>query len=175
MWLGVQEWPWQGPEDFEQCSGTADRIASSHDERVAMIAQCDKRFVGRRKPGGGYTYFDFLQNRHFDIAGPNPTPDELKHFDEEYAIYLDIQGREAVAAATAEKQNQRAQAGLQSDRLASLIVSPEARTAVPSGNVPIPRARSKMLCEDTTLSCSWARFSAGIRNFFGSNAKLSRP
>jgi hypothetical protein len=64
-----------------------------------LIAQCDKQFVGRRKIGGGYTYYDFLQNRHFDIAGPNPTPNELKHFDEEYTLYLDTQRREAAAAA----------------------------------------------------------------------------
>src|SRR4051794_30287369 len=98
-WLGGQTWPWPPPEDFWQCSEKAGNHASSRDERVSLIAQCDKKFIGRRKPGGGYTYYDFLQNRHFDIAGPNPTPSELKHFDEEYAHYLDAQRQDAVAAA----------------------------------------------------------------------------
>ena len=83
-----------------------------------MTAQCDKQFVGRRKRGGGYTYYDFPQNRHFDIGGPNPTQKELKYFDEQYTLYLDAQRRDkvaaavaadAVAAALAEKQSQMAQ------------------------------------------------------------------
>jgi hypothetical protein len=56
----------------------AERTAVSLDERTSLITQCDKQFVGRRKMGGGYTYYDFLQNRHFDIAGPNPPPKEIK-------------------------------------------------------------------------------------------------
>lgn len=36
--------------------------------------------------------------------GPNPTPNELKHFDEEYTLYLETQRRDAVAAATAERR-----------------------------------------------------------------------
>jgi hypothetical protein len=173
-WLGVQWWSWQFPADFEQCAAQADRIASSKGERLTLIAQCDKQFVGRRKPGGGYTYFDFLQNRHFDIAGPNPTPDELKYFDQEYALYLDTQRKDAAAAATAEKRNQQAQAELENDRLAALIVPPGSHAVAPT-SVPIPKARSRTVCEDASLSCSWSRFTAGIKNFFESKAKLSRP
>jgi hypothetical protein len=180
MWLGVQWWPGQPPEDFEQCSWNADRTASSQAERISLIAQCDKQFVGRRKPDGGYTFYDFLQNRHFDIAGPNPTPAELKHFDEEYTLYLDTQRQDAVAAAIAEKQNQRARAELLDYRLAGLMDPPGTRTAITPTSVPIPRAvnsaaLSKRLCEDALLSCSWTRFSRGIRNFLGSNAQISRP
>jgi hypothetical protein len=179
-WLGVQLWPRQPSEDFEQCSGEADRTASSHDERIFLITQCDRQFPGRRKPSGGYTYYDFLQNRHFDIAGPNPTPSELKHFDEEYTLYLDTQRRDAVAAAIAEKQNQSAQAELADNHLAGSIVSPGPRTIIAPNTVPIPRAvnsaeRSKRLCEDAFLSCGWTRFTTGIKNFLGSNAKISRP
>jgi len=75
-WFSVQWWPQHNPQDFEQCSEEAEGTASSKDERISLIAQCSKQFVGRRKMGGGYTYYDFLQNRHFDIAGPNPTPKE---------------------------------------------------------------------------------------------------
>ena len=56
--------------------------------------------------GGGYTYYDFLQNRHFDMAGPNPTAAELKHFDEEYALYLDTQRQFPASSALADKQRE---------------------------------------------------------------------
>src|ERR1700676_49792 len=90
-WFSIKWWPQHNPQDFEQCSEKAQRTASSKDERISLIAQCDKQFVGRRKVGGGYAYYDFLQNRHFDIAGPNPTPNELKQFAEETTSYLDTQ------------------------------------------------------------------------------------
>jgi hypothetical protein len=77
-WLGIRWWPQHSPQDFEECSEMAERTAVSLDERTSLITQCDKQFVGRRKMGGGYTYYDFLQNRHFDIAGPNPPPKEIK-------------------------------------------------------------------------------------------------
>jgi hypothetical protein len=179
-WFCIQWWPRLPPRDFEQCAGNAERTVASHDQRIALIAQCDKQFAGRRKPGGGYTYYDFLQNRHFDIAGPNPTPGELKHFDEEYTLYLDSQRRDAVAAAIAEKQNQTALAELGYDRLMGSTVPPGSRALVTATNARIPRAvdqatRSKRVCQDAFLSCSWTRFSTGIRNFLGANAKTSHP
>jgi hypothetical protein len=180
-WLCVQWWAQYDPQDFEQCSEKAQTITSSKDERISLIAQCDKQFVGRRKIGGGYTYFDFLQNRQFDIAGPNPTPNELKHFDEEYALYLETQRRDTVAAAIAERQSQSTQADAQDDRLTRSISSPGAPMVITPTSVPIPRARSSVArskgsrCEDASLSCSWANFSAGIKNFFGSYAKEGRP
>jgi hypothetical protein len=79
-WFGDRWWPQHSPQDFEQCSAQVESTSSSKDEQMVLIAQCSKQFVGRRKTGGGYTYYDFLQNRHFDIAGPNPTPKELKIF-----------------------------------------------------------------------------------------------
>jgi hypothetical protein len=54
--------------------------------------------------GGGYSYHDFMQNRHFDIARPNPSPEELRQIDHEYIAYLAIQRRDAIAAAFAKKQ-----------------------------------------------------------------------
>jgi hypothetical protein len=180
-WFSVQWWPQHNPQDFEQCSEKAQRTASSKDRRISLIAQCDKQFVGRRKISGGYTYYDFLQNRHFDIAGPNPTPNELKHFDEEYTLYLDTQRREAAAAAIAERQNQSAQADVQDDRLTGSISSPGPPMVITPTNVPIPRARSSAArskgsrCEDASLSYSWTNFSTGIKNFFGSYAQANRP
>jgi len=191
MWLGVQWWPSQAAQDYEECSESAGKTASSNDERVLLVAQCDKQFAGRRRPGGGYTYYDFLQNRSFDIAGPNPTPNELKSFDEEYILYLNAQRRDAVAASLAEQQTQRqkAEADSQIDQSSTGSVSPPGTplvitpNSVPVGNVPIPIPRNGTLiarskaqrCEDASLSCNWTKFSAGIKNFFGSYAKVNRP
>jgi len=181
-WLGLQWWPSHAPQDYEECSERAGKAASSSDERALLIAQCDKQFVGRRRPGGGYTYYDFLQNRRFDIAGPNPTPKELKSFDEEYLLYLNAQRRDAIAAALAEKQTQRAEADFQNDQSSTGSVSPPgAPLVITPNNVQIPRmanqvARSKVLrCEDASLSCGWTKFSAGIKGFFGSYAKVNQP
>jgi hypothetical protein len=179
MWFGVQWWAQYSPQDFEQCSEKAEKTSSSNEERTALMSQCDKQFVGRRKTGGGYTYYDFLQNRHFDIAGPNPTPKELRYFDEEYTSYLEAQRQEAVAASLAEKQNRLAQPDLQDDRVAGSITPPRLPIVIAPTTVPIPRARSSVVqsdgvCEDASLSCNWTKFSVGIKNFFESNAKVNR-
>ena len=60
------------------------------------MTSCNARFAGRRKEGGGYTYYDFMQNRHFDILGPNPTAEERKQIDRQYIGFLDAQRREAI-------------------------------------------------------------------------------
>ncbi len=190
-WKSTQWWPQLNPHDFEQCSEQASRNALSKDERISLTAQCDKQFVGRRKGGGGYTYYDFLQNRHFDIAGPNPTPKELRYFDEQYTLYLDAQridkvaaadavAADAVAAALAEKQSQMEQPDSQDDRLTGSTSPPGPPMVIAPTKVPLPRARSsvvrsKDLCEDASLSCSWTKFSEEIKKFLGSNAKANRP
>jgi len=86
------------------------REAATKEEKAAKLSECNAKFAGRRKPGGGYTYFDFMQNRTFDIAGPNPTPEEQKKIDEEYIAYLENQRRSNIAAAFAAKQQQVAAA-----------------------------------------------------------------
>jgi hypothetical protein len=57
------------------------------------MMDCSARFAGRRKLGGGYTYFDFMQDRSFDIAHPNPTAEERSRIDREYVHFLDMQRR----------------------------------------------------------------------------------
>src|SRR5262245_57612015 len=81
------QWWSRAPADFEECADAAEKLAAK--EAKAALASCNAKFAGRRKPGGGYTYFDFMQNRSFDIAGPNPTPEEQKHIDQQYTAYLD--------------------------------------------------------------------------------------
>jgi hypothetical protein len=178
--LGLQWWPSHAPRDYEECSERAGTAASSNDERASLIARCDQQFIGRRRPGGGYTYYDFLQDRRFDIAGPNPTPEELKSFDHEYVQYLNAQRQDEMAAALAEKQ--RAEEDYRNDRSAASSVNPPGSALVITpNNVPLPKpasqaARSKALrCDEASLSCSWTKFSAGIKSFFGSYAKVNHP
>ena len=108
------------PADFEDCADLAEKAATKED-KAAKLSECNAKFAGRRKPGGGYSYFDFMQNRNFDIAGPNPTAEEQKKIDEEYVAYLERERRNtANAALTAKHQEQQQQqavtAGLAEER-----------------------------------------------------------
>ena len=99
------QWWRSAPVDFESCADVAER-AKTKEEKTAKLAECNAKFAGRRKPGGGYTYYDFMQDRTFDIAGPNPTPEEQKKIDEQYTAYLERERRSNIAAALAAKQQQ---------------------------------------------------------------------
>src|ERR1700726_3478069 len=110
LWLGFRGSRPQLALDFEECVEQVQAIPPSNDERGALMTDCNARFAGRRKAGGGYTYYDFMQNRHFDIAGPNPTPQELKHIDEQYTEFLDQRRQGIIAAAFTEQQKQQTQA-----------------------------------------------------------------
>jgi hypothetical protein len=101
--------------------------SSSKNEVKTLLAECDKQFVGRRKTGGGYTYYDFLQNRQFDIVGPNPSREELKYFDEQYTLYLEAQKREMDAAFSAEQKNQIVQPDLKDDPVVGSMSPPITR------------------------------------------------
>jgi hypothetical protein len=72
LWLGFRGSPPQLARDFEECVEQVQAKLQSNDER-ALMTDCYARFAGRRKAGGGYTYYDFMQDRNFDMAGPNPT------------------------------------------------------------------------------------------------------
>src|ERR1700681_1812707 len=99
------QWWSRAPADFEECADKAEK-AAPREERTFQLKECNAKFAGRRKPGGGYTYFDFMQNRSFDIAGPNPTPEEQKQIDQHYTAYLDRQRRSTVAPALPGKEPQ---------------------------------------------------------------------
>ena len=99
------EWWSLAPADFEACADLAEK-APTKEEKKAALTRCNAKFAGRRKPGGGYTYYDFMQNRSFDIAGPNPTPAEQKYIDEQYTLFLDRERRNAIVQELAAKQQQ---------------------------------------------------------------------
>jgi hypothetical protein len=102
-WLWVQLSAPSVARDFEECADQAE--ASSAAQQAALMTDCGARFAGRRKPGGGYSYYDFMQNRSFDIAGPNPTADERKQIDREYMKYLDAVRLDVLSAELAQQQS----------------------------------------------------------------------
>ena len=113
----------RAPADFEDCADKAEKAATK-EERKSQLAECNAKFAGRRKPGGGYTYFDFMQNRSFDIAGPNPTPEEQKHIDEQYTAFLDRERRRSIAAAFTARQQQLQQASLKNEKVPVPVEAP---------------------------------------------------
>ena len=171
-WLGFRGSPSQLARDFEECVEQVQANPPSNDERGALMTDCNARFAGRRKAGGGYTYYDFLQDRNFDTAGPNPTAEERKRIDHEYMAFLDAQRREAISAELAKRQNEQLQADLESARPSvgpPMVLTP---TNPPSSAAKRPVDRSKSTrCEDGSLTCSWAKFSAVVKNAFASSSK----
>lgn len=160
------EWWKRAPADFEECADAAEKAATKQ-EKTAALADCSAKFAGRRKPGGGYTYYDFLQDRSFDIAGPNPTPEEQKYIDQQYTLYLARQRRNSIAAAYVAKQQQ-----LQDLQRASLRTEAE--------KVPLPQVKPSKLqaearreakarakareCPQHPFACNWPRLSETIND-----------
>jgi len=170
LWLGFRGSPPQLARDFEECAEQVQARSPSNDERGALMTDCNARFAGRRKAGGGYRYYDFMQNRHFDIASPNPTAEERKQIDREYMVFLDAQRREAISAELAKRQNEQLRADLERVRQPlgpPMVLTPRNQ---PSSAAKKPLDRSKSThCEDGSLTCSWAKLSAVVKNAFASS------
>jgi len=158
------QWWSHAPVDFEECADTAEKAATK-EARTAGLSECNAKFAGRRKPGGGYSYFDFMQNRNFDIAGPNPTPEEQKHIDEQYTVYLENQRRSTIAAAfTAKRQQALQQTTLknESEKLPVRVEPPSKPQPPPASDL---RSRIKQdNCARHSFSCDWPRLSEGIKD-----------
>ena len=156
------QWWKRAPVDFEECADAAEKSATKA-EKTAALADCNAKFAGRRKAGGGYTYYDFLQDRTFDIAGPNPTPEEQKKIDESYTAYLADQRRSNEAAQAIVRQ-QREQQEQQAQQLQQVALRTEVE------RVPVPVERPKVLgarpknapCTKGSFSCEWPRLSEGL-------------
>ena len=182
--LRAQAQWWSGkPADFEACADIAEKAATK-EEKASRLGDCHSKFAGRRKPGGGYTYFDFMQNRNFDIAGPNPTAEEQRKIDEEYVAYLERERRTVAAAALTAKHQEQQQ---QRQQLQPVALKSDTRP------VPIPVAspvkqqaalstdqRSRLRsgnCAKGSFSCDWPRLSDGLndlKKLFGSSSASSK-
>jgi hypothetical protein len=174
----AQWWGARAPADYEECAENAEKAATK-EAKTTQITECGVKFAARRKVGGGYSYFDFMQNRHFDIAGPNPTPEEQRHIDEQYAEYLSREWKSAITAAFTRKQQQLQRAAPESEK----------KSAVP---IPVSKPRGATVgyavsrpgnsnCAKNSFSCNWPRLAESIKDFkklFGASpdkAKRSRP
>jgi len=180
-------WWSRAPADFEECAANAQKNAASPEDKDKRLTACEVQFAGRRKPGGGYTYFDFMQNRHFDIAGPNPTAKEQKYIDEQYAAFLKDQRRSIIAAAFLRKQQQLERTQIATPAVPKPATDPHMRSgsikpaAAPkaldkrAAALPLPRPRIMPRCEKELFSaCGWSQISTGMqtlkRVLFGSSS-----
>ncbi|WP_456619309.1 MULTISPECIES: hypothetical protein [unclassified Bradyrhizobium] len=165
------QWWKRAPVDFEACADAAEK-SSTKAEKTAALAECNAKFAGRRKPGGGYTYYDFLQDRTFDIAGPNPTPEEQKKIDEFYTAYLADQRRSNAAAEAAARQLRE-----QQERQPQQVQQVALRTEVERVPVPVERPKFPQAaasdarprpkgapCAKGSFSCEWPRLSESLND-----------
>jgi len=170
------QWWSRAPADFEECAEKAEKAATK-EERASQLSECNAKFAGRRKPGGGYSYFDFMQNRSFDIAGPNPTPAEQKHIDEQYTAFLDRERRSSIAAALSAKQQQQQAVQQTSLKSEKVPVPAEAPNKPPPAAADLrPRAKTAG-CARGSFSCDWPRLSEGIKDLkklFGSSQSKAK-
>ena len=175
------QWWSSTPADFEECADKAEKAATK-EEKTTALAECNAKFAGRRKAGGGYAYYDFMQDRTFDIAGPIPTPEEQKYIDQQYTVYLENQRRNNIAAALTAKQQQEVQpppSPPQEDlQQASL------KSDIPKVPLPVQRPTTKQQaaandrlraanCAKHTFSCDWPKLSEslnGLKKLFSSTS-----
>jgi hypothetical protein len=145
---------------------------SSIDVQDSSMLRCNAQFAGRRKPDGGYSYYDFMQDRTFDIAGPNPTAEERNHIDREYIGFLDTQRRDNVSAELAKRQDEQLRADLERARQPvgrPLILTPKKPPSQVEKGAS-DRAKSKR-CEEHPLACGWSKISAAVKDAFESSSR----
>ena len=153
------QWWRSAPKDFEDCADLAEK-AKSKQEKTSALAECNAKFAGRRKAGGGYTYYDFMQDRSFDIAGPNPTPEEQKKIDEQYTAFLERERRSRIAAAFTAKQQLLQQASLRNEKVPLPVEAPNKQS---SASEIRSRARTAN-CVRHSFSCEWPRLSESLKD-----------
>jgi hypothetical protein len=136
----VSKWNPFPPKDYEDCASRAAKDAKSKDALSVLLSICASEFQGRRKPGGGYTYFDSCQQRTVDIKSPNPTSTELSAIEQQCLTYIEAQeqieadqkrleAEQKRRAAEAAEQRRREQQQAQDARNRQLQAAQEARAA----------------------------------------------
>ena len=171
-WQGLRWFSPGVPQDFEECAEQAQNTSESI-ARNALMVDCGTRFAGRRKADGGYTYYDFLQNRSFDISGPNPTDEERKRIDLEYVNFLDSERRDAVATEFAKRHTESLLADFENVRRPPIvpptILTPKSQPASPP-NLSVRKSSPHCMIEGS-LSCSWEKLTSSVKNAFASTSK----
>jgi hypothetical protein len=112
-----------------------------------------------------------MQDRTFDIAGPNPTPEEQKRIDEQYTAYLERERRSNIAAALAAKQQPPEpppalgwqQVSLRTEQAPPPPPAETEKVPVPVASPIKQAARIKAAqCAKNQFSCEWPRLSESI-------------
>jgi hypothetical protein len=162
------QWWTAAPADYEDCADRVEKSTLSGEAKATALSNCESQFAGRRKRGGGYTYHDFMQNRSFDIAGPNPTAAEQKVIDEQYAIYLNNQRRNIILAAFAKKQSEAQQEVAVDtdfrDDAAKSVVKNTPPVALPRPRPKQQRAAKGPDCATEPFACGWSKLSSGLKD-----------
>jgi hypothetical protein len=172
LWLALRGSSPDFARDFEECVELVQARMTDEETRPLMTS-CNARFAGRRKAGGGYSYYDFMMDRNFDIAGPNPTAEERKQIDRAYIVYLDAQRQEAISAELAKRQNERLWAEMERGRQS--VGPPMVLTPANPASVAAKRDKPKPPhCSDDSLSCSWSKITAAVKNAFASSSKTKQ-
>ena len=167
------QWWSRAPADFEECADKAEKAATK-EQKTSQLAECNAKFAGRRKAGGGYTYYDFMQNRSFDIAGPNPTPEEQKKIDEQYTRFLDQERQSRIAAESRAKQELPQQASLRNEKVPLPVEAPNRQSPAANDIRPRPKITG---CARHSFSCDWPRLSEGfkdLKKLFGSPSSRAK-
>ena len=157
------QWWSRGPADFEECADLAEKI-TAREARTTALKECNAKFAGRRKPGGGYSYFDFMQNRSFDIAGPNPTAEEQRQIDEQYTAYLESQRRKSIKAAFLAKQQQMQQQASPKNGIEKASFTTENISKPRPAPRSVARAKPPTPCEPHSFECEWPKLSERIKD-----------
>jgi len=165
------QWWKRAPVDFEECADAAEKAATKA-EKTSALADCNAKFAGRRKAGGRYSYYHLLQDRTFDITGPNPTPEEQRKIDESYTAYLANQRRSNEAAqATARQQREQQEQQVQQLQRVALrteverVPVPVERPKVQQAAIGDARPRPKGTpCTKGSFSCEWPRLSESLND-----------
>jgi hypothetical protein len=157
--------------DYEDCVERLQARGLPAGELEGMLTGCGARFAARRKDGGGYVYYDFMQDKKFDIAGPNPTAEERKAIDGEYIAYLDGQRREAMSAALARRQNEQLRADIETARQPA---GPPLALAPVNVPLPVPRRVAEQRerarqCTEDPLRCTLSKLSNAVKDAFASS------
>lgn len=162
--------------DYEDCVERVESQGATGEQLNSMLGGCGARFAGRRKADGiGYSYYDFMQERKFDIAGPNPTAEERKAIDREYIVYLEGQRREAISEALAKQQDEMLRADMETARAPA---GPPLALTPGLVNVPLPvprrvaeqRERARQCAEDPLL-CTLSKLSTAVKDAFASSSR----
>jgi hypothetical protein len=171
LWFSLRTPSPEEARDFEEC---VDLVQANFSDDAArpFMTSCNARFAGRRKPGGGYLYYDFMMDRNFEIAGPNPTAEERKLIDRAYIGYLDVQRREAVSAELARRQNERLWAEMERARQPGPPM-----VLTPANPVSLAAKRDKpkpARCTEDAISCGLSKITTAVKNAFASSNKAKQ-